>query len=76
MLVIKNVRREDFMGTHSIYIELIAVLMTAVPKDINEAAARDDSNDRDNRIGTTARLNVARKGAGRARVERAPSACG
>ncbi|MGE8489726.1 MAG: hypothetical protein ACN6OQ_15365, partial [Paraburkholderia nemoris] len=52
-LVIKNVRREGFMGTHSIYIELIAVLMTAVPKDSNEAVARDSPNDRDNRIGTT-----------------------
>jgi len=29
------------MGTHSIYIELIAVLVTAVPKDSNEAVARD-----------------------------------
>jgi hypothetical protein len=41
------------MGTHSIYIELIAVLMTAVPKDINEAVSGDGSNDRDKRIATT-----------------------
>jgi hypothetical protein len=60
MLVIKNVRREDFMGTHSIYIELIAVLVTAVPKDSNEAVARDGSNDRDKRIGTTPRPNIER----------------
>ncbi|WP_211705219.1 hypothetical protein [Paraburkholderia domus] len=46
------------MGTHSIYIELIAVLVTAVPKDSNEAVARDDSNDRDKRIGTTPRPNI------------------
>ncbi|GGC34607.1 hypothetical protein GCM10011400_21450 [Paraburkholderia caffeinilytica] len=59
MLVIKNVRREDFMGTHSIYIELIAVLMTAVPKDSNEAVARDGPNDRDKRIGTTSRACYA-----------------
>jgi len=48
------------MGTHSIYIELIAVLMTAVPKDSNEAVARDGPNDRDKRIGTTPRSNIER----------------
>jgi hypothetical protein len=60
MLVIKNVRREDFMGTHSIYIELIAVLMTAVPKDSNEAVARDGPNGGDNRIYTPPRSNGER----------------
>lgn len=34
--------------------------MTAVPKHSNEAAARDDSNDRDKRIGTTPGSNVTR----------------
>ncbi|WP_120297368.1 hypothetical protein [Paraburkholderia sp. BL23I1N1] len=48
------------MGTHSIYIELIAVLMTAVPKDSNEAVARERSNGRDKRIGTTPRSNIER----------------
>ncbi|MFM0243967.1 hypothetical protein PQR34_40695 [Paraburkholderia sediminicola] len=48
------------MGTHSIYIELIAVLVTAVPKDSNEAVVRDGSNDRDKRIGTTPRPNLER----------------
>ncbi|MFP3563892.1 hypothetical protein [Paraburkholderia sp. SIMBA_030] len=48
------------MGTHSIYIELIAVLMTAVPKHSNEAVARDSPNDRDKRIGTAPRPTIER----------------